>query len=1024
VATETYSLCAKIDQYSVGEYSQARGLTLEQAQEILVPGMIYVPTKHGEVEYHTEVYEYTNAPEKVESFDKIEYRDPKVVYYDGEEYLYRVNYDWIKSSEMPKYERIFTPGYLYRWESIPALGRNGWVTIDKNHKEVEIETNDASKSVYFFPTEPDIAEGDNFGYWYTDAEEIKDKDGNIGAYNPYTLYKWEGDHWLAVARLAGNCNNRVASLVTQTTNSLSAEITNARGSTASIGERITNTESEVYSIAQWTINPDTGEQYSLATIKQTADAAGASISQIVEWAGPDGVVSTSSIVQSINDSGSEVYIDADHIRLEGVVTMDSNITITKDGKIIAKNAEIEGDLTATSGYIGGFTIEDEKIYTGLKSSFSNSTASGVYIGPDGISVGGILVARPDLTTYYANVSLDASTGKLIANNAEITGKITATEGYIGDSNSGFVIGSSSIYNKKTAYNDTTDGVYIGTDGIGLGQGKFWVSNTGEMHSESGAIGGWNITKDYIHKGSLHLMGTDAVSLGSLISNKEVSPVRIGVGLSGLLPNTFTRSNLSTADYDIVDGYIYIAYKADNEVLSAWLSDYGCSDEEYGEYMFGNAVITIDYDVITIAIPYPYDDVASFGFSISYIYDTDSEFKFALLEDGSLYANASKIEGEIFATAGRIGYKDENNSGWEISTNMISCGDVSLYTGDDYIEDVGTDRERKVRISIGDDDNLSKNPFRVFNNGHIIASNGQIGSCNFRPIIYPVVGKDLDNILNYKITSEYIESDWKFVHKLRYKVKVSPKDDYSLKTFEPYSYSYNAEIYTSDAFDWYWAWTDSSSEPPADSVWSPGWMFEDMDTSVINQTRHLWLKCLITRRDGLDSYGQPINKDIDTMIFYIGDFYRYCTIFDFGDGFISIGERVITGKTSSIEFKDDCSLLSGTWYYGDAEIATSSWRGAKFDIEKLDNRYSTLFDELRPVRFKYNNGQSDRYHTGFILDELKSAMDKSNVSTSELAAYCISDEATGKGGIRYSEFIALCVDQIQKLKRRVEELENK
>lgn len=57
VATEVYSLCANIDKYSVGEYSQAYGLTLEQAQSILKPGMIYIPTPHGDTHTHTESYE-------------------------------------------------------------------------------------------------------------------------------------------------------------------------------------------------------------------------------------------------------------------------------------------------------------------------------------------------------------------------------------------------------------------------------------------------------------------------------------------------------------------------------------------------------------------------------------------------------------------------------------------------------------------------------------------------------------------------------------------------------------------------------------------------------------------------------------------------------------------------------------------------------------------------------------------------------------------------------------------------------
>ena len=45
---------------------------------------------------------------------------------------------------------------------------------------------------------------------------------------------------------------------------------------------------------------------------------------------------------------------------------------------------------------------------------------------------------------------------------------------------------------KKAYNDSSDGVYLGTDGIGLGNNKFHVSSAGYLHSLAGEIGGWQI----------------------------------------------------------------------------------------------------------------------------------------------------------------------------------------------------------------------------------------------------------------------------------------------------------------------------------------------------------------------------------------------------------------------------------------------------------------------------------------------------------------------------------------------------
>jgi hypothetical protein len=114
-------------------------------------------------------------------------------------------------------------------------------------------------------------------------------------------------------------------------------------------------------------------------------------------------------------------------------------------------------------------------------------------------------------------------------------------------------------------------------------------------------------------------------------------------------------------------------------------------------------------------------------------------------------------------------------------------------------------------------------------------------------------------------------------------------------------------------------------------------------------------------------------------------------------------------------------LSGNWWWNEGEACLTSWRGAKHNIEQLDDRYSVLFDNLNPVRFKYNNGTSDRYHTGFILDELKTAMDAANITTQELAAYCVSDQETGEGGIRYGALIALLVKEVQALKKEIKEI---
>ena len=109
----------------------------------------------------------------------------------------------------------------------------------------------------------------------------------------------------------------------------------------------------------------------------------------------------------------------------------------------------------------------------------------------------------------------------------VKGQITATSGYIGSESSGFNIGSTAIYNGMTSMSDAThNGIYLGTDGIALGQGKFKVTKNGELTARSGYIGngssGFTIGDTYIRNGMTSLtdtanngiyLGTNGIALG-------------------------------------------------------------------------------------------------------------------------------------------------------------------------------------------------------------------------------------------------------------------------------------------------------------------------------------------------------------------------------------------------------------------------------------------------------------------------------------------------------------------------------
>lgn len=85
------------------------------------------------------------------------------------------------------------------------------------------------------------------------------------------------------------------------------------------------------------------------------------------------------------------------------------------------------------------------------------------------------------------------------------------------------------------------------------------------------------------------------------------------------------------------------------------------------------------------------------------------------------------------------------------------------------------------------------------------------------------------------------------------------------------------------------------------------------------------------------------------------------------------------------------------------------------------RYDAFFDLLKPAVYRYNHGESGRYHTGFIAQDIEAAVKSAGLKSTDFAGY-LKDQKTGEYSLRYEEFISLCVDQIQKLKQRVKKLE--
>lgn len=123
---------------------------------------------------------------------------------------------------------------------------------------------------------------------------------------------------------------------------------------------------------------------------------------------------------------------------------------------------------------------------------------------------------------------------------------------------------------------------------------------------------------------------------------------------------------------------------------------------------------------------------------------------------------------------------------------------------------------------------------------------------------------------------------------------------------------------------------------------------------------------------------------------------------------------------------NCGTSPNRWaaVYSASGVLTTSDELKKNTITALPEKYITLLDNLEPVMFKYDDGTSGRFHTGFIAQDVKMAMDAAGVTDMEFAGWCQDVDAEGNDTyfLRYHEFAALMLAKIKQLEARIAELE--
>lgn len=140
--------------------------------------------------------------------------------------------------------------------------------------------------------------------------------------------------------------------------------------------------------------------------------------------------------------------------------------------------------------------------------------------------------------------------------------------------------------------------------------------------------------------------------------------------------------------------------------------------------------------------------------------------------------------------------------------------------------------------------------------------------------------------------------------------------------------------------------------------------------------------------------------------------------------------IVTNSACRMTADGNDFYVSVNTIHADTAIDVGSDERIKKDVEyDVSDRYMDFYRLLRPARYKMTNGTSNRYHTGFIAQDIKAALDESGLTAQDLAALVQADydplavENAGLYSVRYEEIIALNTAMIQNLLLRVQKLES-
>lgn len=123
-----------------------------------------------------------------------------------------------------------------------------------------------------------------------------------------------------------------------------------------------------------------------------------------------------------------------------------------------------------------------------------------------------------------------------------------------------------------------------------------------------------------------------------------------------------------------------------------------------------------------------------------------------------------------------------------------------------------------------------------------------------------------------------------------------------------------------------------------------------------------------------------------------------------------------------------AIIGGSNVYSNHAITTVSDERIKKDIDGLE-KYEKWYMDIKPISFKFVNGESGRTHIGASAQNIKHSLFKNNLTTTDFAGYVemptdpdVLDyiEDNTMAVLRYEEFIMLNTHMIQKAYKKLEQ----